>query len=108
MAPHMIKSHRAPHLAPVGSLTNLLTDLSSTGFRKIPKDMNKEIPKIMANNAQKRKQQISMAKVNKDYDLHNATSSQRQTGLSRFSGDEGLHFYSPKVEKAMNHYFTQA
>ena len=32
----------------------------------------------------------------------------RRTGLSRFSGDEGLHFYSPKVDQAMNHYFTQA
>ena len=35
-------------------------------------------------------------------------SSARRTGLSRFSGDEGLHFYSPKVDQAMNHYFTQA
>ena len=34
-------------------------------------------------------------------------ASARRTGLSRFSGDEGLHFYSPKVEKSINHYFTQ-
>ena len=56
MAPAVIRAGRAPHLSPVGSLTNLLTDLSSTGFRrKPPKDMNKEIPKIMANHAEKRK-----------------------------------------------------
>lgn len=34
LAPERITSHRMPHLSPVGSLTNLLTDLSSTGFRK--------------------------------------------------------------------------
>ena len=36
-----------------------------------------------------------------------ANSSVRRTGLSQFSADEGLHFYSPKVEKSINHYFTQ-
>ena len=63
LAPAVIRASRAPHLSPVGSLTNLLTDLSSTGFRRLPpKDMNKEIPKIMAKNAAQRKQQIAMAK----------------------------------------------
>jgi hypothetical protein len=52
LAPKLIGADRSPHLSPVGSLTNLLTDLSSTGFRRQPqkvssmkqKDMNKVIP----------------------------------------------------------------
>ena len=47
-----------PHLSPVGSLTNLLTDLSSTGFlhqrnksnvaKSFASDKNKDIPLILA------------------------------------------------------------
>ena len=36
LAPHTIGKERMPHLSPVGSLTNLLTDLSSDGYRKNP------------------------------------------------------------------------
>ena len=57
---------------------------------------------IMAKQAEQRKQQISLAKHN-----INSSVSARQTGLSRFSNEEGMHFYSPKVEKSINHYFTQ-
>lgn len=63
MAPSVIKSSRAPQLSPVGSLTNLLTDLSSTGFLRrgsstIPYnnvDKNKEIPLILAKELAKKK-----------------------------------------------------
>jgi len=58
MAPNMISSSKAPQLSPVGSLTNLLTDLSSTGFLRrgssnvnnngLRTDKNKEIPLILA------------------------------------------------------------
>ena len=56
LVPAMISAKQAPHLSPVGSLTNLLTDLSSTGFRHrrisnqaVSLDKNKEIPLILAN-----------------------------------------------------------
>jgi hypothetical protein len=34
LAPSKIGAGKSPHLSPVGSLTNLLTDLSSTGWKQ--------------------------------------------------------------------------
>ena len=61
LIPQHIRADMAPNLSPVGSLTNLLTDLSSTGFLRrnshagvvapspsYRKDINKEIPLILA------------------------------------------------------------
>ena len=55
LIPPLISAKQAPYLSPVGSLTNLLTDLSSTGFRHrrnsnhaVTVDKNKEIPLILA------------------------------------------------------------
>jgi len=62
LIPSMISAKQAPHLSPVGSLTNLLTDLSSTGFLRrgssvaSPPDKNKEIPLILAKEVAKKKQ----------------------------------------------------
>ena len=56
-APDKITAVQAPHLSPVGSLTNLLTDMSSSiGFKKVMDaekdlvDKNKEISMILARN----------------------------------------------------------
>ena len=56
LVPSMISAKRAPQLSPVGSLTNLLTEISSTGFRRQSQghvvldhlDKNREIPLILA------------------------------------------------------------
>ena len=71
LVPQHIRADQAPHLSPVGSLTNLLTDLSSTGFRRgshvvesYRKDVNKEIPLIIATElAAKRQRQLSIPPV---------------------------------------------
>jgi len=72
LVPSMISGKQPPHLSPVGSLTNLLTDLSSTGFRNnsnrdqnpIKVDKNKEIPLILAKEvALKKHRQLSIPPV---------------------------------------------
>ena len=71
LAPSLISANRAPNLSPVGSLTNLLTDLSSTGFRRrgsnnqvAQVDKNKEIPMILAKEvAAKKHRQLSIPPV---------------------------------------------
>lgn len=83
LAPKRIGANRSPHLSPVGSLTNLLTDLSSTGFRKTTK--KQLIPKKLS------KEQY-------------ATINSITVPLT--DGHQGLHMFSPKVQNSINYYFS--
>jgi len=70
LAPAKIGAVRSPHLSPVGSLTNLLTDLSSTGFQ------HKNIISVLSRN--------EYATI-KTLQIHNNEN------------ETGLHMYSPTV-----------
>ena len=125
LAPSLISSQYAPQLSPVGSLTNLLTDLSSTGFlhRKQSNvmdevDKNKDIPLILAKEVAQRKQrQLSIPPVlfqskdkNSSLKYINVALSQRLNDpkLTNVRTDEGgLHFYSPKVASKIEQVFSQ-
>ena len=112
-APEKISATQAPHLSPVGSLTNLLTDLSSSGgFKKKlqqthaskPIDKNSEIQAIMAKNKTLRKDHFKSINsklfgsdsLSRDLDLGDLGQtkdmklSQRLTGFSRNTLDEEM------------------
>jgi hypothetical protein len=75
LAPTKIGAVRSPHLSPVGSLTNLLTDLSSTGFK------HKNIVSVLSKN------EYATLKT-----LH----------IPNAHSETGLHMYSPRVEYSIN------
>ena len=80
MAPSKIGLSKSPHLSPVGSLTNLLTDLSSTGFRK--------------------QSQLVPAMPQRDY------QTIKTLKVPPGRNANGLHLYSQRVEKTINKYFA--
>ena len=120
-----------PNLSPVGSLTNLLTDLSSTGFRRSSSnqgmtedqlntiDKNMEIPLILAKQvASKKHRQLSIPPVlfQAKKEMSNSLRFLLNQGAVRgtlnrdsanrrhyLSQDEkkGIHMFSPQVEESI-------
>ena len=79
LAPARIGANRSPHLSPVGSLTNLLTDLSSTGFK------HNNLISLMSK---------------QEYATLNAIK------IPITQSEHGLHMYSPRVESSINKHFS--